>query len=166
MLFRSNAGRLDEGLRLLEQSIEDSATVGRAGFLALNTTWLGEAYLAAGRVEDALARAERAIDLAKQHKEPGHGALALKLFADIARQRPINGIEPALALYREALNAGQVLGMRPLQAHCHAGLAELYKRAGELAQARVEFQLANELYRATAMSAWLAKMENSLSQLS
>ncbi len=160
-----NAGRLDEGLQLLEQSIEDSATVGRAGFLALNMTWLGEAYLAAGRVDDAVARAERAVDLAKQHKEPGHGALALKLCADIARERPTNGIEPALAGYREALNAGRSLDMRPLQAHCHAGLGQLYRHAGEMAQARKEFELANQLYRATAMTAWLAKTENDLTQL-
>jgi hypothetical protein len=91
--------------------------------------------------------------------------LALKLCADIARERPTNGIEPALAGYREALKAGRSLDMRPLQAHCHAGLGQLYRHAGELAQARKEFQLANQLYRATAMTAWLAKTENDLTQL-
>ena len=160
-----NVGRIEEGLCLLEQSIEGSASVGRAGFVALNLTWLGEAYLVLGRMKEASASAERAVELAKQHKEPGHGALALKLCADIAGYKSGAVIEHALVLYEQALNMGRSLGIRPLQGHCHAGLGYLYKRTGELKQAGKEFQLANELYRATGMTAWLAKTEDALAQI-
>ena len=75
-------------------------------------------------------------------------------------------IEQAEARYREALAAGRNLGMRPLQAHCHAGLAQVYVAAGAVERARAEFNAAIELYRAMAMTTWLAKAENSLSRLS
>jgi class 3 adenylate cyclase/tetratricopeptide (TPR) repeat protein len=162
----AHAGRLAEGLRLLEQSIEDSAAVGRAGFLALNMNWLSEAYLLAGRIDEAVALAERAFDLSKQHKEPGHGALALKLRADIARRRPLVDIEQTEARYREALALAGAMGMRPLQAHCQAGLAKVHAAAGAHDRARAEFNAALELYRGMAMTSWQAKTENSLSQLS
>jgi class 3 adenylate cyclase/tetratricopeptide (TPR) repeat protein len=162
----AHAGRLAEGLRLLEQGIEDSAAVGRGGFLALNMSWLSEAYLMAGRIDEAVALAERAFDLSKEHKEPGHGAIALKLRADIARRRTLVAMEQAEVGYREALALAGAMGMRPLQAHCHAGLAKVHAAAGAHERAHAEFNAALDLYRGMAMTSWQAKTENRLSQLS
>ena len=39
---------------------------------SLRTIWLSEAYLLAGREADARAAAQRALGLARQHKERGH----------------------------------------------------------------------------------------------
>jgi class 3 adenylate cyclase/tetratricopeptide (TPR) repeat protein len=161
-----HAGRLAEGLRLLEQSIDDSAAVGRAGFLALNMAWLSEAYLMTGRIDEATSLAERAFDLSKQHKERGHGALALKLGADIARRRVPADIEQVEARYREALMLAEDMGMRPLQAHCHRGLAKVHAAAGAHDRARAEFNAALELYRTMAMISWQTRTEKSLSQIS
>lgn len=162
----AHAGRLAEGLRLLEQSIDDSAAVGRAGFLALNMAWLSEAYLMTGRLDEAALLAQRAFDVSKLHKERGHGALALKLGADIARRRVPADIEQVEARYREALTLAEDMGMRPLQAHCHRGLAKVHAAAGAQDRARAEFSAALELYRAMAMISWQTRTEKSLSQIS
>jgi tetratricopeptide (TPR) repeat protein len=151
-----HAGRVAEGLRLLEQSIEDSAAVGRAGFVALNLAWLSEAYLDAGRVDEARDLADRALKLSRQHKEPGHGALALKLCGDIAMRQSAKQIDHAEARYREALSVARDLSMRPLQAHCHAGLAEVYTAARNLEKARKESSAARQLFRDMAMTRFLA----------
>ncbi|MGH7811176.1 MAG: hypothetical protein ACREP5_12940, partial [Candidatus Binatia bacterium] len=162
----AHAGRLAEGLRLLEQSIDDSAAVGRAGFLALNMAWLSEAYLMTGRINEATSLAERAFDLSKRHKERGHGAISLKLGADIARRRVPADIEQVEARYREALTLAEDMGMRPLQAHCHRGLAKIHAAAGAHDRARGEFNAALELYRTMAMISWQTKTEKSVSQIS
>jgi class 3 adenylate cyclase/tetratricopeptide (TPR) repeat protein len=154
-----HAGRPVEGLCLLEQSIEDSAAVGRAGFLALNLTWLGEAYLIVERIDEAMVLADRALELSRQHKEPGHGALALKLRGDIALGLTPKQIEQAEAHYSEAFRLAGDLAMRPLQAHCHAALAQVHAAAGNRDRARQELTAARELFRAMAMSFFLAKAE-------
>lgn len=155
-----HAGRQAEGLRLLEQSIEDSAAVGRAGFLALNLAWLSDAYLNANRVDEAMALADRACDLSRQHKEPGHGALALKLRGDIAMRQTVKRVEQAEGHYREALTLAADMAMRPLQAHCHAGLAQVHVAAGSLDRARPEACAAQELFRAMAMTSYLSAIES------
>ncbi len=161
----AHTGRPSEGLRLLEQSIEDSAAVGRAGFVALNMSWLSEVYLMTGRINEALALAERALNLSKQHKEPGHGAMALKLRADILWQHAAEDSEQAEKSYREALASAGVMGMRPLQAHCQMALGKLHAEAGALERARADFAAAADLYRGMAMTLWQTMTENSLAHL-
>ena len=83
--------------------------------------WLSEAYLLAGREADARAAAQRALGLARQHKERGHEAYTLRLLGEIAaREDPID-IGKAEDHYRRALTLAEELGMRPLVAHCHVG---------------------------------------------
>ena len=50
-----------EALPYLEQGVDESPYSGRAAFLSLSTTWLAEGYLFAGRVEEAVGAAERAL---------------------------------------------------------------------------------------------------------
>jgi len=47
--------------------------------------------------------------------------------------------------------------MCPLQAHCHRGLGMLYTKLEKVEQARTEFTMATELYRAMDMTFWLPK---------
>ena len=44
--------------------------------------------------------------------------------------------------------------MRPLHAHCHLGLGQLYVKLGRCDDARAELSAAIELYRAMAMTFW------------
>jgi hypothetical protein len=49
--------------------------------------------------------------------------------------------------------------MRPLQAHCHLGLGELYGRSARAREARTELDAALEMLRAMGMSFWAPRVE-------
>jgi hypothetical protein len=49
--------------------------------------------------------------------------------------------------------------MRPLVAHCHLGLGELSRRAGDPAQATEHLARATAMYREMGMSFWLEKAD-------
>ncbi len=123
-------GRVDEGLRLLEEGVALSDAVGVKAHLALWTTHLAEGLLAAGLTERALAVAQHALDLARVHKEQGHRGWALRLLGEIAAHCDPPEVETAEASYREAIDLAQELGMRPLLARSHLGLGHLYRRTG------------------------------------
>ena len=55
--------------------------------------------------------------------------------------------------------------MRPSAAHCHLGLGELYRRAGDGVKAREHLTTAATMYREMDMSFWLAKAEAELESL-
>ena len=55
--------------------------------------------------------------------------------------------------------------MRPLMAHCHAGLGTLYTQTGRWEQAHTELSAAIELYRAMEMTFWLQRTEATLAQV-
>jgi hypothetical protein len=51
------------------------------------------------------------------------------------------------------------LGMRPLVAHCHLGLAEVYRRFGKRPEAHEHLAMATTMYREMDMPFWLEKAE-------
>jgi hypothetical protein len=55
--------------------------------------------------------------------------------------------------------------MRPLVAHCHHGLGQLYGQTGRGEQAHTELTIAIELYRAMDMTFWLPQAEVALAQV-
>ena len=57
------------------------------------------------------------------------------------------------------------LSIRPLQAHCHLGLATLYAQTGRVEQARVGLSAAVTLYRAMEIRFWLPRTEAALAQV-
>ncbi len=67
--------------------------------------------------------------------------------------------------YREAMALAAELGMRPLVAHCHAGLAKLYRRHGTHPPADAHFASATTLYRELGMTYWLEKAEREMKEL-
>ena len=138
---------------------------GRSRRLAPMVAWLSEAYLLAGRLEDAHTRAAQAVDLARQYQQRGTQAWALWLLGEsTARQASPEG-EPAAGHYRQALALAEELGMRPLQAHCHRGLGTLYATTGQREQARAALSTAIEMYRAMEMTFWLPETEAALAQV-
>ena len=126
---------------------------------------LGEAYLVAGRLEEAHTLAEHVLALARAHQERGHQAYALRLLGEIAARQEPPESEPAEAHYRQALALAEALGMRPLQAHCHLSLGTLYVKTGQREQARTELSTAIELYRDMDMIFWLPQAEAALAQV-
>ena len=125
---------------------------------------LSEAYLLAGRLEDARQRAAQAVDLARQYKQRGNQAWALWLLGESTARQASSEVEAAAGHYHQALALAEELGMRPLQAHCHRGLGMLYARTGQQDQARTALSTAIELYRAMGMTFWLPQAEAALAQ--
>ena len=54
--------------------------------------------------------------------------------------------------------------MRPLAAHCHRNLGDLYARLGRRDDSRAELSAAIDLYRAMDMTFWLPQAEAALVQ--
>jgi tetratricopeptide (TPR) repeat protein len=158
-------GRVAEGLPLLEQAVAQGVAIGQMVFQPLWVACLAEAYLVSGRREEALVHGERALALARQHKERGHEAYALRLLGESHARHDLPVVEPAENCYRQALALAEALGMRPLQAHCHLGLGTLYARTGRPEQARLALSTAIALYRAMEMTFWLPQAESALAQV-
>ena len=122
------SGRSAEAISLLEEGVK--RLIDGEG-KSQRTIWLSEAYLLAGREADARAAAQRALGLARQHKERGYEAYTLRLLGEIAAREDPLDIGKAENHYRQALALAEELGMRPLIAHCHVGLGKLYRRTGD-----------------------------------
>jgi tetratricopeptide (TPR) repeat protein len=125
---------------------------------------LGEAYLLAGRPDDALPLAQRALDVARQYDERGNQAWALQLLGESAAKRDPDSVEPAEGYYQQALTLDEELGMRPLVAHCHLGLGTLYAKMDRHEQARTELSTAIALCCTLDMTFWLPQAEAALAQ--
>src|SRR5262249_23313349 len=132
---------------------------------ALRVGYLGEAYLLAGSMPEAIHFAERALALTRAHKERGYEAWALRLLGEIAAYQEPPEIEPAEHHYRQALALAEELGMRLLVAHCRLGLGTLYGTTGQWEQARTELPAAIALYRAMDMTFWLPQAESALARV-
>jgi tetratricopeptide (TPR) repeat protein len=155
------SGRTAEGLLLLEQALEQAASIAR-GWQSPVIINLGQGYLLAERAEDAMRLAERALDLTRERKERGFEARALWLLGEITSHQDLREVEKAEAHYRQAMALATELGMRPLVAHCHLGLGKLYRGAGKREPAREHLTTATTMYREMDMRFWLEQAEAEL----
>lgn len=158
------ARRVADALPLLTQAVEQSTATDMRGFQALCCLSLGAAYRLAGRLEEAHLLAERALALARAHQERSHEAYALRLLGDIAAQRDPPERARAEEAYCHARALADTLGMRPLQAHCHLGLGQLYAKVRRGRKARAGLSAALKLYRAMEMTFWLPQVEAALAR--
>jgi tetratricopeptide (TPR) repeat protein len=158
-------GRVAAGLALVEHGVEQQAARGGPRNLAPLVAWLSEAYLLAGRLEDACTRAAQAVDLTRQYTQRGTQAWALWLLGESTVRQAFPESEPADVHYRQALALAGELGMRPLQAHCHRSLGMLYAATGQWEQTRAELSAAITMYRAMDMTFWLPGAEEALAQV-
>ena len=158
-------GRVDEGLRLLEDGVSLTEDLGVRAYLALWTAHLGEGLAAARQADRARTVAQRALDLALRHKERGHQAWALRLLGEIAGQAEPPAIGEAEGYFGRALALAEELQMRPLQARSHLGLGRLLRLAGD--RDRAEDHLANALglLREMDMRFWLSRAAEELLHL-
>jgi len=153
------AGRLDEAFPLFREATEE--TVASQFFFghAIRVAWEAEAHLLAGHIDEARRTAARALELAREHKERGHEAWIFRLLGEMAAYPGAFDVAQSRARYVEALALATDLGMRPLVAHCHLGLGQLYLRTGKREQARDHLTSATTLYREMGMGFWLEKAE-------
>jgi tetratricopeptide (TPR) repeat protein len=158
-------GRVADTVPLLTQAMEQTTAMEMAGFQALCSLPLGEAQMLTGRLEEAHALAEHTLAHAREHKERGHQAYALRLLGDIVAQSEPPESAPAETHYRQALALADELGMRPLIAHCHLGLGTLNVKLGRPEQARAALSAAIDLYCAMEMAFWLSQAEAALARV-
>ena len=149
--------RLDrraEAIRLLEQAAEIASMLG-----APVLGFLGEAYLQAGRMNDAAAAAKRALSLSLEHRERGWQAWTFRLQGDLAAGLERPDCASAEESYRRALGLADELGMRPLVAHCHLGLGGLFRRTEQRARALEHLAIATAMFGEMGMSWWQGHAE-------
>jgi tetratricopeptide (TPR) repeat protein len=152
------ASRITEGLALLEEVVEqDRAMDVIDASHTRNVLLLGEALFVAGQADGAEVRARQALDLAHAHGERGLEAWVGRLLGRIASHRDPPDVEAAERHYRHVLALAHKLGMRPLIAHCHLNLGELYHRMGDHAKANEYRTIATTMYREMDLSFWLAQ---------
>ena len=153
------AGRVDDAVPLLEQSLRQANSMNLLANHALRLTWLGEALALAGQIDRASEQAEQALALAEQLGERSSQAYARRLAGKIASLRAPSDVQAAITAYRDALRLATELGMRPLVARCHLGLASVHRGAGAEAEARTELDAAVEILRALELTHWLGRVE-------
>ena len=133
------AGRLADAVPLLTRAVAAQSTTaeGEASGVMRCRLFLGEAQRLAGHLEEAHTLAEQALTLARAHHRQGLQAYALRLLGAIAARRKPLERDKAEEYSHQARARAEELGMRPLVAHCRAGLGTLYAQTGHREQARV-----------------------------
>ncbi|MGH7374234.1 MAG: hypothetical protein ACREJY_08420 [Candidatus Rokuibacteriota bacterium] len=156
------SGRVADGLRQLEEGIRHADALRILSRHALRLTWLAEACLLAGRVDEAVIAAREAHRLAAEHEEKGYAAGALRMLGEAAARSGGAEAVKAAELHAGALASARALGMRPLEALCHLGLGSLARRVGDGGQAKDRLTVATTLLREMDMRHWLIQAEEAL----
>jgi class 3 adenylate cyclase/tetratricopeptide (TPR) repeat protein len=138
-----------EGERLIERQATSGVVVNRGSVYHA----IGRASLLLGRLDEAHRLADRAVESASS--QLGFAAHALHLLGDIATHHDQFDAEAGGSYYRRALALAEPRGMRPLVAHCHRGLGELYRSAGKERKAEKRLATATSMYRDMEMRFWL-----------
>jgi hypothetical protein len=71
----------------------------------------------------------------------------------------------ASTYYQQALTLAEELGMRPLMAHCHLGLGQVYSQMAQREQTRAALSAALTLYRTMQMPFWVSQAEAARAQV-
>jgi hypothetical protein len=142
-------------LRESEQIVECLSATGLAPGGRRSHHALGRACLLLGRLDEARNLGHRAVEV--NRAQPGFAADALHLLGDIATHPDRFDAEGGEANYLQALALAEPRGMRPLVAHCHLGLARLFKKRGKRQEAGTYLAVATTMYRDMDMPFWLEK---------
>ena len=144
-----------EGAGLLEESLNAYGALGRHPL----TIHMGEAYLLAGRPDDAWAFGAQTLALARRLGQRRLEALALYLLGEVTSYGDSLPVRAGGDRYGQAMGLAAVLGLRPLVAHCHLGLGKLARHLGDGERARTCVGTAATMYREMGMHCWLEKAE-------
>lgn len=162
----ARGGRVAEALSRAEQAevlLDRQAAKGIGQHRSWAYAVLGRVYLLLDRRQQAQRLAERAVESSRHL--PGFAAHALHLQAELAFDATEFDADRVAAVYREVLALAEQRGMRPLIAHCHFGLAQLYRRAGNSEFYREHVNTATNLYRDMNMPFWLTQAEQEFPDL-
>jgi tetratricopeptide (TPR) repeat protein len=152
------ATRLPDGREALELGIDIRASLRRA-------------LVPLGQAPAAFARLSEAAELARKLGDPGRLMSSMVAMTHLEmRAYRVSGaisrdLEEAADWYGRGIALAQELGARPEIAHCHAGLATLYRRTGREQEAGKHFTTATAMYREMGMTFWLEKAEAEMQSL-
>jgi tetratricopeptide (TPR) repeat protein len=157
-------GEASEALKRLREGRQGVDGLAARGRILLSWEYhaLGRACLLLGQLDEARRLADRAMDLSPH--QPGLAARALHLLGDIATYPDRFDADRGEAHYRQALALAEPRGMRPLIAHCHLSLGQLYRRTGQREQAQEYLSTATTMYREMGMTYWLEKAEMEIAE--
>ena len=161
----SCTGRNEEALPLLERAVERADTMNVKVDQSLRLGWLGEAYLRAGRLGQGFKVGERALSFARQHKERGNEAWQLRLLGVLNFDRDPRALREAESALRASMALSEELGMRPLSAHNHLALANLYRSVGDRERADHERKAAAAAFHALDMPFWLERERSNIAAI-
>jgi tetratricopeptide (TPR) repeat protein len=153
------SGRLSDGLTLQRQAIGAMESMRFTLFHGFALVTAGEACLLADQVGNALAFAERSLTLTRERGERGFEAWSRRLLGDIALRTDPPDYAKGEGEFRAALALADRLGMRPLVAHCHLGLAYLTRSMHRPDEAREHFLASMSMYRRMEMESWLRRVQ-------
>ena len=114
---------------MLEEANERYAHMGLGLFKSLVGIQLANAYLRAGRIEEASGRLVLSLEIARSRKERGHEAFGTFVLGGIASHAGESDKNDARRCYENALTQAEELGMAPLAAQCHLALGYLLSEA-------------------------------------
>jgi DNA-binding NtrC family response regulator/tetratricopeptide (TPR) repeat protein len=157
-------GRAAEGLPMIEQATAESLERKQISNRAPLVVQLAEAYLLAGRLEDARQRAIDGLELARRHGRRGTEAYALCIAAEASMEAP-EGQQRAETAFQEAAALADALGMRPLRGRCDLGMGRLATQRGLGMAARDPIEAAAVAFRELGMLVWLRRAEDTRAAL-
>ena len=150
----ARCGNIQQGLTHLHAAVDAANSMGRLSRLPLILVKCGEIHLLAGERDQSIELAESALRLAMQQNERANEAYARHLLAEIHSPG-----EAAERFYREALESATELGMAPLAARCHAGLAMIYMTMSRNDAAEGHRTHARQMFKSMEMRFWLARLD-------
>jgi tetratricopeptide (TPR) repeat protein len=153
------AGDADQGLPLLERGARLQESGGIKAIRSIFWARWAEGLLLGGDLVEAERIGSRALELAVASGERGFEAEARHVLARIAAGGGVTELDAAHRHYERASALAAELGMRPLQARCHLGLAGLYQRTAKLDQAKDHLTTARKMFREMEMGFWLEQSE-------
>ena len=159
------AGRVQEGLDMLEVSSAQASSVHIVPFQALELTNLSEARLAAGRRAEALESAERGLALLRQHRQRFAEPEMLRVLGDIHASGDAPDFAAAEACYVQGKNLASELGLRPVFARCQLQLGTMHAAAGKRDLAHAQLKQARDLLDELEMRFWRETADAAIARL-
>jgi tetratricopeptide (TPR) repeat protein len=156
------AGRTDEAIPLLILANERARSL---GLRRLTEAQLIQGFLLVGKSEEASLLASRALESSRRHGQLSREAWALYVQGEIASATNQLRLDDAESSFRAAMAIGHKLKLRPLVAHCNAGLGKVYRQRGEFDLAKECLSNAIAIMRQMGMGLWLEKAEAELKEM-
>jgi class 3 adenylate cyclase/tetratricopeptide (TPR) repeat protein len=151
---KARTGQVAEGRSLLEQAVTLDSRAEPQTTHTLALIALAESHFLGGDVTKALTTATAAVQRATAHEERGAEAYAGWVLA-MTLNTLAGDRERAEERFLAAMALATQLRLQPLLAHCHLGLADLYRRRGDRAPAMDHQERGTRLIDTLGMKPWI-----------